>query len=135
MAVQFVVVMAMVLPPVAETFSARELARHFNRLGQVPPRLLVAEGRIGSLLFYLDPQLRAGLRADQLQQLSANELPPLRPGDVIAVPEWKVPKLRRYFDVDHNQYESVGPYRLYRVTARRSECVESADAGAYTRTS
>ena len=119
MAVQFVVVMAMVLPPVAETCSARELAQHFNRLGQVPPRLLVTEGRIGSLLFYLDPQLRAGLRADQFQQLSANELPQLRPGDVIAVPEWKVPKLRRYFDVDHNRYESVGPYRLYRVTSPR----------------
>ena len=116
-AVQFVVVMAMVLPQVAETCSARELARHFNRLGQVPSRLLVTEGRIGSLLFYLDPQLRAGLGVDQFQQLSANELPQLRPGDTIAVPEWKVSKLRRYFDVDHNQYESVPPYRLYRVTS------------------
>ena len=117
-AVQFVVVVAILLPQVAETCSARELARHFNRLGRVPPRLLVTGWRIGSLMFYLDPRLRAGLGADQIRQLPANELPHLRPGDVIAVPEWKVPKLRPYFDVDHNQYESVGPYRLYRVTSR-----------------
>jgi 4-amino-4-deoxy-L-arabinose transferase len=116
-AIQFVAIITFVLPPVAETASARRLAEHFNRIGQLPPRMVVAEGRIGSLLFYLEPSLRHGLRTAQFQQCAAYELPPLRKGDVIAVPEWKVPKLRPYFDVDHHSYDRVAPYRLYKVTS------------------
>jgi hypothetical protein len=120
MALQFVVVMAMILPIVAPTATARELAQHFNQLGQMPTRLLVFGGRIGSLVFYLDPTLRAKLTDDRLQQLSSEEEPPLRPGDAIAVPQWRVRKLRKYFDVDHNPYESIGPYRLYHLPTREA---------------
>ena len=45
LAAQFVVVMTLILPPLAEMYSARDLAEHFNRTGRVPPRLLVAEER------------------------------------------------------------------------------------------
>jgi len=41
----------------------------------------VAEGRLGSLVFYLDPALRAALTPHRLQQYSAWELPTLAPGD------------------------------------------------------
>ena len=115
-AAQFVVVMAMVLPPMAEMFSARSLAEHFNRSGRLPSRLVVAEGRLGSLVFYLAPTLRAGLKADQFQQFSAWELPPLVPGDVIAVLDRKIPNLQKHLDVSHSRYESVGAYRLYPIT-------------------
>ena len=116
LAAQFTAVMTMVLPPVAARFSARDLAQHFNRLGHLPPRLLIVEGRIGSLMFYLSPQLRAGLTADRLQQWAAKELPPLQPGDVLAVPERKIAGLREYRFFDDSPYESVGSYRLYRIT-------------------
>jgi hypothetical protein len=116
LAAQFTAVMTMVLPPVAARFSARDLAQHFNRLGHLPPRLLIVEGRIGSLMFYLSPQLRAGLTADRLQQWAAKELPPLRPGDVLAVPERKIAGLREYRFFGDSPYESVEPYRLYRIT-------------------
>jgi hypothetical protein len=119
LAVQFAVVMATVLPPMAEIFSARELARHFNQQGCVPSRLLVAEGRIGSLVFYLDPRIRATLTADQVQQLPAIDLPPLVPGDVVAVPQHKLPKLQAHRNLDGNPYETVGPYRLYSITKPR----------------
>ncbi len=115
LAAQFVAVMAMVLPPVAETFSARDLARHFNHLGQLPARLLIVEGRVASLVFYLTPQLRRGLTAERLQQWPAKELPSLRPGDVIAVPERKVPSLRTYHLFEGNPYQTVGHYRLYQI--------------------
>jgi hypothetical protein len=115
LAAQFVAVMAMVLPPVAETFSARDLAQHFNRLGQLPARLLIVEGRVGSLVFYLTPQLRRGLTAERLQQWPAKELPSLRPGDVIAVPERKVPSLRTYHLFEGDPYQTVGHYRLYQI--------------------
>jgi hypothetical protein len=119
LAVQFVAVMAMVLPPVAETFSARDLARHFNRLGHLPSRLLVVEGRLGSLVFYLTPRLRAGLTTERLQQWAAKELPPLQSGDTIAVPERKIASLRAYRLFAGDPYETVGHYRLYQIAKPR----------------
>jgi hypothetical protein len=129
-AAQFVVVMTLILPPVAETCSARQLAEYFNRQGWVPSRLLVVEGRIGSLVFYLDRPLRDGLQPDQFQVVLAKELPEPRPGDVIAVNEWKVFKLRRYFDADGTPYESVGSYRLYRGKSSHAPDDRSSAAGA-----
>jgi 4-amino-4-deoxy-L-arabinose transferase-like glycosyltransferase len=110
---QFVILMALVLPPVAETCSAHLLAEHFNRLGHMPTRLLIVEGRIGSLVYYLDPKIRNRLTPDRIQQTLAKELPVFQPGDVLAVQEWKVPKLQKYFDAEHHPFESIGSYRLY----------------------
>lgn len=117
LAVQFAAVMTMVLPPVAEIFSARDLADHFNRLGQLPPRLLVAEQRIGSLVFYLEPQLRGRLKEGQIESLSPDQLPEWHPGDVIALPERKLSRASEYLDLEGRGYESVGHYRLYHVTS------------------
>ena len=58
-ALQFAVALTLILPIVAENFTARHLAEYFNRSGRIPIRLLVAEERLGSLVFYLDPALRA----------------------------------------------------------------------------
>ena len=117
LAVQFVAVMTMVLPPVADIFSAHDLAEHFNRLGQIPPRLFVAEERIGSFVFYLDPQLRAGLKQGQLQGLFADQVPSFEVGDMVALPERKLSKIGEYLNLAENAYESVGHYRLYRITS------------------
>ncbi len=119
-ALQFVVIMATVVPTVAEGFSARDLAAYFNRLGVLPPRLLVAEGRVGSLVFYLDPRLRAGVKPDQFQQLSAERLPPLVPGDVIAVPARKIRRFRASCNLDDCPGESIGSYGIYRITSHNS---------------
>jgi 4-amino-4-deoxy-L-arabinose transferase-like glycosyltransferase len=116
---QFAAVVTMVLPPVAESFSARELARHFNQLGQLPPRLLVIEGRFGSLVFYLTPQLRHELTPERLQQWAAKEHPSIQLGDVVAVPEHKIANFRRYHLCDGEPFEVVGHYRLYKITKPR----------------
>ena len=114
MAVQFLAVMAVVLPPVAATLSTRDLADHFNRLGRLPPRLLVAEERIGSFVFYLDPKLRAGLNEGQLRRVTPDEPLDLRPGDVIALPERKLSEAIGYLDLNGVPYETIGHHRLYR---------------------
>ena len=57
-AVQFVAALTLIVPIVAENFTARGLAEYFNHAGRIPVRLLVAEERLGSLVFYLDPALR-----------------------------------------------------------------------------
>ena len=105
-AAQFVVVMTLILPPLAEMYSARDLAEHFNRVGQIPTRLLVAEERIGSFVFYLDPRLRAGLKEDQVQYLPADPPMRLRPGDVVAVKERNLSKTAEWLDLGDNPYES-----------------------------
>jgi 4-amino-4-deoxy-L-arabinose transferase-like glycosyltransferase len=124
LAAQFVVVMTMVLPPLAATCSARELAEHFNRLGRLPPRLLMAEERIGSLVFYLTPTLRAGLAEGQLQNLLRDRSPQLRPGDVVAMAEQNRLRAAKYLDLGNTPYESVGRYRLYRI--RTPHCTPHA---------
>jgi hypothetical protein len=126
LAIQFVAVMTMVLPPVAETFSARDLAQHFNRLGHLPSRLLVVEGRIGSLLFYLSPQLRGGLTAERLQQWAAKDRPSFQPGDVVAVPERKVTRLHAYHLFDGDSDETIGHYRLYHIVKPRPKMTPDA---------
>ena len=112
---QFVVAMTLVLPPAAEIYSARVLAEHFNRLGQLPARLYLAEERVGSLVFYLDPRLRAGLKPDQIEQLRAEHSPP-RPGDLVAVPDQQRHRTAGWLDLEGNPCETVGRYRLYRIS-------------------
>jgi 4-amino-4-deoxy-L-arabinose transferase-like glycosyltransferase len=119
LAAQFSAVITMALPPVAENFSARELARHFNQLGHLPPRLLVIEGRLGSLVFYLTPELRRQATPERLQQWAAKERPAMQPGDVVAVPERKIANFRRYHLCDGEPSEVVGHYRLYRISKPR----------------
>jgi len=105
---QFSVVMTIVLPPTAELFTARDLAEHFNRAGKIPPRLLVAEERIGSFVFYLDPRLRAGLKPGQLELWCADQPPQLRPGDVVALPERRLAQASEYVDLGDNPFEIGG---------------------------
>ena len=90
-----------------------DLAEHFNRLGQVPPRLLVADQRIGSFVFYLDASLRDGLKPGQVEQIFADRPPQLHPGDVLAVPAQKLPRIAKYLGLSDAPCESVGQYRLY----------------------
>jgi len=119
-ALQFAVVMTVVLPPVAATTSARDLACHFNRLGRLPSKLLIAEARIGSLVFYLEPELRAALREDQLKQVHhLYEFSEWDPSMTVAVPERRVERVNGYVDLDGLTYESTGRHRLYRATELR----------------
>ena len=125
LAAQFVVVMTLILPRLAETYSARDLAEHFNRRAKFPSRLLVAEERIGSLVFYLDPRLRAGLTEDQVQYLPAEPPTPLRRGDVVAIPERKLAKVAEWLDLGDNPYEPVGRYRLYHIAKPQAAWADS----------
>ena len=128
-ALQFAVVMTVVLPPVAATTSARDLAYHFNRLGRLPSKLLIAEARIGSLVFYLEPELRAALREDQLKQVHhLYEFSEWDPDMTVAVPERRVERVDGYVDLDDLTYESTGRHRLYRATELRHRLALAAVA-------
>jgi hypothetical protein len=113
---QFAALMVFALPQVADVVSARELARHFNRLGHVPPRVLVAEQRIGALIFYLDADLRAELRDGQLQHAKLAKMSRLDGEGLLVLPEDKVRYARRFVDLAGVDYETAGRYRLYRAS-------------------
>jgi 4-amino-4-deoxy-L-arabinose transferase-like glycosyltransferase len=133
-AAQFAFLMAAVMPHVAAEFSARDLARHVNQQGQVPPRLLLVEERIGSLVFYLNPKLRAELQCGQLQALKFDQAEPLPapgPGQVLAISERQVRRADRYFHLESVPYQRAGRHRLYRfaeVAARQCAPTEGGAA-------
>ncbi len=115
-AVQFAVIMTFALPSVAPSKSAKELAAHFNRAGEMPAEVMIADERIASVLFYLDPEIRAGLRPGQLRRVAMSEHPRLNPGAMLVLPERKVEQAARYYELDNVPYQSVGIHRLYRAT-------------------
>ena len=53
------------LPQAARWMSARDLAAILNQRASLPPRVFVLDERIGSVIFYLSPPLRAQTTADR----------------------------------------------------------------------
>jgi len=74
LACTFGLLMSVVVPHIAAGLTAKPLAGHLNRRGRLPDRLVVAEERIGSLLFYLEPYLRGGLRPGQITEIGIADL-------------------------------------------------------------
>ena len=60
-------------PRAAAWMTSREVAIELNSGGRLPPHVLVVEERIGSLIFYLDPALRAAATADSVDRASMAE--------------------------------------------------------------
>ncbi|MGA2796069.1 MAG: glycosyltransferase family 39 protein [Thermoguttaceae bacterium] len=117
-AVQFVAAVALILPIVAENLTARGLAAYFNCAGRIPVRLLVAEERLGSLLFYLDPALRLRLKEKQIGMIFYDEPTEVPPGTIIVLPERRGDQAYRYADLAGLPYKTVGRYRLYEIADR-----------------
>ena len=126
-AAQFAFLMAMVLPHFAAALSARDLADHFNEGGDLPKQIWVTEGRIGSFLFYLKPELCANLRDQQLQAIRFGDifdprtsLPPNR--------SWSSPNGRPRGTglnspaLSGVPFEQIGCYRVYRSGALEARC-------------
>ncbi len=131
-AAQFAVIMAVVLPYAAETKSAEDLAEHFNRLGKVPYQVLIAEERIGSIVFYLDPDVRSGLQQGQLQTVNLAVPLEARPGARVALSPKGVRRVSRYLDLTELEYEEAGRYRLYRAWELKPQVLAVAAANAKT---
>jgi len=114
------VVARVIVPPVAETLTARDLAATINARGAFPARLWLLEDRVGSLIFYLDPPLRAGLTPDRVSMIGIDRLMTMRqaPADtLVAVPSDRVDRLARRVPLQGVPFESAGHYRLYTADA------------------
>ncbi|HET7617457.1 MAG TPA: glycosyltransferase family 39 protein [Vicinamibacterales bacterium] len=90
-------------PGLADALSARGLAQTLNARGTLPPQLVVFDERVGSLVFYLDPKLRAELTPQRIQRVPASELRErfgrLPKGSVIAVRSTRVSAFEHLFAV------------------------------------
>lgn len=112
----FLFLMVGLMPVVATGESARELARHFNRQGALPPHTVLLDERIGSLVFYLDPPLRQGLTAERLQAITFDEFMHQRElpaGQTVILPEKASRFAGKFLQLDSADYVSVGRHRLY----------------------
>jgi hypothetical protein len=122
-AVQFVAILTLVVPQVAENSTARRLAEYFNQTGRIPVRLLVAEERLGSLVFYLDPVLRLRLKEKQIGMIFYDQPTEVPPGTVIVLPQRRGDQAYRYAELAGLPYKTVGRYRVYEIpdSAERTE--------------
>ena len=114
---QLLVLLCFVLPQVAVGLSARDLARHYNRTRVLPSRMMLAQERVGSVLFYLDRELRDRLRPGQIANQDVGDpLPMPRTGadEYIAIPDRHLQWARNDYDLDCAPFEKIDGFRLYR---------------------
>lgn len=113
----FVLVMTVAFRPVAEQFSARSVARHFNERGALPPQIWIVDERVGSLVFYLDGSLRRGLTPAQIENvplgLVLGRLPTAPPEVAVVLAERDVRRFARGIDLTGVPYEPAGRHRIY----------------------
>jgi 4-amino-4-deoxy-L-arabinose transferase-like glycosyltransferase len=138
---QFLLVMFLVVPIVADTYSEKQLAAYFScrrtdfqsvqsdagdtrQVGilsydstALPIRLYFVEQRIGSFVFYLNPAVRASIADGQLQEIprpknAKEKKTTFQPGDVVVVPEKRVDRAREYVDLDGLSSRKVGQFSV-----------------------
>ena len=74
---QMAVLLLCALPQVAAGLSGRDLAAYFNRSRELPSRVLMAQERLGSFVFYLDRDLRSRLQPGQMAEPGYRRSPAL----------------------------------------------------------
>jgi 4-amino-4-deoxy-L-arabinose transferase-like glycosyltransferase len=65
-------------PSTARAHSARDVADYFNASGRLPATIFVFDQRV-SFVYYLRPEIRSRLHADQIQSVSVEELAAMQP--------------------------------------------------------
>ena len=117
--------MVTVSPRAAAWMTARDLAAALNVEGALPPRVSVVDERIGSLVFYLDPALRAEATRERLDEASLTEAVARArldaPDAVIAVRNTQLPRFNRLFGAPPLPDARAGTFTLFRAeTLRRA---------------
>jgi 4-amino-4-deoxy-L-arabinose transferase-like glycosyltransferase len=114
-ATTLIVALAVLVPPVANVTTAKDLAETINRSGRFPPELWMVEQRSGSLVFYLDPALRRDLTRERVLQLSSPQVPEHEPvaGTCVAVTAGDSARLAQYLQLEGQPFVPAGHYRMY----------------------
>ena len=119
-----VIALMFVAPRAAAWMTSRDLAATLNTAGTLPPRVRVLDERLGSLVFYLDPPLRAQATADRVDTASFSEmLTALRrdpPDAVFAVRNHQLPRFNRMFPSPPAPDARAGTFTLFRADTLRA---------------
>jgi 4-amino-4-deoxy-L-arabinose transferase-like glycosyltransferase len=121
----FTIVSLMLVAPHAATWmTSRDLAATLNSAGALPPRVWVVDERIGSLIFYLDPPLRAEATASRVDVSSfADALMHARvdpPDSVTAIRNSQLPRFNRMFAAPPTPDALAGTFTLFRADTLRA---------------
>jgi 4-amino-4-deoxy-L-arabinose transferase-like glycosyltransferase len=108
-----------VMPLAASWMTARDLAAALNAGGALPPHVSVLDERVGSLIFYLSPPLRAGAtpqRIDQATIAQAVSRIRVEPADaVLAVRDDQIARFNRLFAVPPVPAAHAGTFTIFRT--------------------
>jgi 4-amino-4-deoxy-L-arabinose transferase-like glycosyltransferase len=119
-----VIALIFVAPRAAAWMTSRDLAATLNTAGTLPPRVRVLDERIGSLIFYLDPALRAQATADRVDAASFPEaMMAVRsdpPDAVFAVRNSQLPRFNRMFPSPPAPDARAGTFTLFRADTLRA---------------
>ena len=118
-----VVGLTLLTPHAAAWMTARDLAAALNAGGRLPTRVSVLDERIGSLVFYLDPALRADATKERVNEASFSEAMArvrVDPADaVLAVRDGQLAKFNRLFAAAPVPEAHAGTFTIYRAGALR----------------
>jgi len=107
----------------ASWMTARDLSAAVNAGGTLPPHVSVLDERIGSLIFYLAPPLRADATPDRIDEATIAEAVSrirVEPADaVLAVRADQMPRFSRLFAVMPAAAAHAGTFTLFRIGALR----------------
>lgn len=108
-----------VAPRAAAWMTARDLAAALNAGGSLPSHVSVLDERVGSLVFYLAPPLRAAATPSRVGEATLAEIVSrIRtdpPDSVIAVRANDVPRFNRLFSTAPPPDTRAGTFAIYRV--------------------
>jgi 4-amino-4-deoxy-L-arabinose transferase-like glycosyltransferase len=117
-----------VLPRAASWMTAKDLADALNAGGALPPHVSVLDERVGSLIFYFSPPLRAAVTPDRIDEASASEVVSrIRTGPedaVIAVRDDRVARFNRLFTSPPSPATHKGTFAVYRAGALRQALLD-----------
>lgn len=106
-------------PQAAVWMTGRDLARSLNTSGALPSHVFVMDERIGSLIFYLSPALRAHAAPDRFANVSAAEafdMVRAGPADaVLAVRDDELDRFTRLFRSPPPVHARAGTFTVYRI--------------------
>jgi 4-amino-4-deoxy-L-arabinose transferase-like glycosyltransferase len=114
---QLVVLLLFAFPQVAVALSGRDLADYLNRSDELPSRMLMAQERVGSVIFYLRRDLRSQVQLGQMANQDIDDplpTPAMGEREWIAIPERHLHTALHDYDLSPLPYEQAGRFRLYR---------------------
>ncbi len=129
----FVCLMTWPVQKIAECHSERALARLLIASDTAPDQIRLLGERVGSLLFYLPPKLRAQYNASEIREVQPHELaellPPL-PGVLLAVTNKELKRANATAAVRKLNPASAGPFNVIQGESAEVQVASQPKSGS-----